>query len=196
MTAAATSMDDTALLALARNGDVVAFETLYKRHWRTLLDEAHRRLKGLEEAEEVVQEVFVSLYARIRELPPTENLAGYLFRAVQYTVYKKIRAHLVARRYQDEHSRFNAEPVSDDAELEAYKTLELALAEAIGRLPDRCREVYRLSREQGYTYTQIARALGISESTVEKHMIRALQLLRHDLRTYRLPMVLAVLLLS
>jgi RNA polymerase sigma-70 factor (family 1) len=183
MTADKEMLTDTQLWESASKGDIKAFESLYKRYWAVLLDEAYRRLKVKEEAEEVVQEVFIDLYTRREQLTITSNLAGYLHRAVQFKVYNKIRSYIVQRAYrrlaalglEEQTGRYSTEA--------EFRELNVVVQKAILSLPDKCREVFLLSRECGLGHKEIARKLCISQNTVERHMNKALKHLRKTFGT-------------
>lgn len=176
-------LTDEMLWARASRGDKRAFETLYKRHWQTLLDDAYRRLKVRQEAEEVVQDIFVSLYNRRASLEIRDNLAGYLHRSVQLAVYNKIRSYITQRNYRRLEA-LRLEGVAEDVLATAeYRELNDALQHTIRRLPEKCRQVFLLSREQGLGYRQIALELNISPNTVERHINKALKVLRQEFGT-------------
>jgi RNA polymerase sigma-70 factor (family 1) len=183
LTADNEEITDIRLWEMASGGDIQAFESLYKRHWSSLLDEAFRRLKVREDAEEIVQEIFIDLFTRRAEIRLNRNVAGFLYKAVQYRVYNKIRSYIVQRNYQQLAAlKLDQETAGAYADAE-FKELNEALHKAVSRLPDKCRQVFQLSREQGLPYKEIALRLGISTNTVERHMNKALKFLREEFAT-------------
>lgn len=180
MTAAKDRLTDSRLWDLASKGDITAFELLYKRYWAILLDEAYRRLKVKEEAEEVVQEVFIDLFTRREHIAITHSLSGYLHKAVQFRVFNKIRSYIVQRSYR-QLAALRLEDQAEDIFAESeFRELDQAIRKAILRLPEKCRQVFLLSREHNLGHKQIAQQLNISQNTVERHIGKALKYLREE----------------
>lgn len=177
MSAEQTFLNDTALWDLVSRGDPDAFELLYNRHWASLLDEAYRRLQIKEDAEEIVQEIFIDLYIRKNSIVIEQSITAYLHRAVQFGVYKKIRTYITERKYQ-ELAKLQLSRLPDPITHTEYNDLASTLQKAISSLPQKCREVFLLSRERGLSHHEIARQINISQSTVEKHISRAIKSLR------------------
>jgi RNA polymerase sigma-70 factor, ECF subfamily len=180
MTADNERLTDAQLWESVSKGDIPAFELLYKRYWAVLLDEAYRRLKVKEEAEEVVQEVFIDLYTRREHIAITHNLSGYLHKAVQFRVFNKIRSYIVQRSYRQLAALRLEEQVEDIHAYTEFRELNTAIQKAILRLPEKCREVFLLSREYNLGHKQIAQQLNISQNTVERHIGKALKYLREE----------------
>lgn len=174
-----STYSESKLIAQLRAGSHAAFAELFNRYWARLLDVAYQRLQSKEEAEEVVQEIFVSLYQRHWSLPERDSLEAYLMTAVRYKVIQVYRSREVRKRQQQVKIQ-NEDPVSPLDTLQ-WKELRQQLLEAAGRLPDRCREVFMLSRIEGLSHLEIAKRLDISVSTVKTHLNKALKILRSEL---------------
>lgn len=156
-----------------RGGDASAFTGIYRRYWQKLYAIAYHRLGTRQAAEDVVHEVFASLWKN-RERSEIRSLYAYLAAATRYTIIRE-----TARRGH------KTQPVPEeaaDAPVIDLLFLERMIAEEVNQLPDKCRLVYRYSRETGLTNREIAREMGISEKAVEKHISRALSHLRLHLR--------------
>lgn len=186
------TLTDNELLALLREGKEAALTEIYKRYWDKLYVVAHNRLKDEPEAEEVVQDVFFSLWRRRAELRVQHTLGTYLAVAVKYQVINR-----QARVYQ----RANNQELLPEIHEEATETTQLWFAEkelkeqlslAINKLPEKCRIVFLKSRKDGKTNAMIAEELGISEKTVEAHITRAIQTLRGSLHI-SIPLLLCLL---
>lgn len=136
----------------------------------------------LQDAEEVVQEVFVSLWERRHSLEISGSLDAYLNTAVRYRIYNRYRDYL-KNRQESRISGLNDVDYSMPAlETLEYKELELKLQHAVNTLPHKCREAFVLSREEKLPNKIIAKRLNISVNTVEKHIGKALQILRLKLK--------------
>lgn len=170
------------LVTFLRIGDHAAFTEIYNRYWEILLDTAYRRLNSREDAEEVVQSVFVSLYTRRQELAPKSTLEAYLKASLKYKVIDAYRSQQIYYRHLDslieQHQLALPTP---DKQIE-IKELKQLLALATDRLPDKCREVFVMSRFEQLSHQEIAERTGISISTVKKHIHKALSLLRNNLK--------------
>jgi RNA polymerase sigma-70 factor (family 1) len=172
---------DHELLCLMRSGQESGFTEIYNRYWKTLLVIAANKTGDLDDAEEIVQDIFVSLWRRKDELELTSSLKNYLAVSVKYRVIKSLAKQNLKSRFGDTYY-----DVIDDSTQEWLNFDELVhrLSELVAALPEKCRLVYQLSRESGYSQKQIAEELGISEKTVEAHLGKALKTLRIGLNQF------------
>lgn len=185
---------DESLLMLVRDkDDREAFAELYRRHWQRLLDAAFQRLKSVEAAEEIVQDIFVSLFLRRKELVLHSSLEAYLKTALRYSILNTYRTHRVKEQYvgslkQDDESP----PEMPDSILET-KELRAKIMQASAKMPDKCREVFMLSRFDQLSQKDIAIRLDISVNTVKKHMAKAMNIVRTEIGEQQLDLVLICL---
>lgn len=128
----------------------------------------------------MVQEVFISLYLKKNDIKHPGNLAGYLFTALRNRILDIIKTDLIHTTHHHQLGLLQEQYTSIENQLE-QKELEVMLHKAIGQLPDKCREAFLLSRYEGLSYKEIAQQLDISVNTVEKHIGKALRLLRLQL---------------
>jgi len=171
-------------LQAIREGDKHAFELLFHECYRPMVAYAFRFLGEMEPAESVVQDVFLKFWQKRKELMITSSLRSYLFRAVRnlslnYLEHQKIMtgyAHLVTERESD---RF------DYSDFYVEVGLKEKIDAAIASLPEKRQEIFRLAREEGLKYREIAEQLNISIKTVETQMTLALKQLRTALKDYR-----------
>lgn len=172
--------NDSELFQLFLQGSEEAFNAIYEKYALQLLDEAYKRLQSKETAKEAVQEVFINLFLKRREIRYTQNLGGYLFTALRNKTLDIIRRDLLHAT----HHRMLAKQQSSYFSIEDklwHKELETRLQRSIQSLPDRCREVFLLNRYEGLSYKSIAQKLHISVNTVEKHIVKALRILRSQI---------------
>lgn len=172
---------DGELMDLLRSGDKLAFSEIYNRYWKKLFTVASNKIGQFEEAEEIVQDIFISLWDRREQITITSSLSAYLAVSVKYRVIKILAKRSQHNKYE-EHSLtflpFSTNPTEDWIEfLELKSRLEVLVA----KLPEKCRLVYKASREMGYSQKQIAEEFGIAEKTVEAHIGKALKSLRTGL---------------
>ena len=189
-----TSLNDYELTELLRGGDHLAFNEIYKRYWRSSINAAFQRLKSKEEAEEVVQDVFVNLYIRRNQIQPKSSLEAYLNTAIKYRIIDAFRSQKLKESHLEiVSSKDQILPLQPDQEFE-YKELREKIRKAADQLPDKCREVFLMSRFEQLSNQEISERTGIAVSTVKKHMNKALNILRKDFEDQQLD-VLAVCLL-
>ncbi len=155
---------------------------MYQATVVSLSNQAFRILKDREQVKDIIQDVFTSLYLRRDELPGDVNISGYLNNAVKYKVSNQLRNKLLKENHhqvliRQAHQQEVAQPV----QLEQHE-LKTRIARSINTLPQKCREVFMLSYYDNLGYKAIAQEMGISVKTVEKHMSKALQVLRRELK--------------
>jgi RNA polymerase sigma-70 factor (ECF subfamily) len=168
-----------------RAGDPAAFERLFLTYHASLCAFGYRYLGARDLAEEIVQEVFLFVWERRETWEVRSSVKSYLYTAVRNAALSYLRHERVVRHRQREAIAL-FETSSAGADLEAAAAeIAAAVRRAVGRLPERCRLVFTLHREQGLTYAEIAQVLGISPRTVEVQMGRALKSLRRALADYR-----------
>lgn len=173
-----------------------AYRQLFRKHYADLLFYA-TRLVGEDEAEDVVQDVFVELWRRQDAVEVGEQIQSFLYRAVYTRALNVLKHREVVGEYEavamEIHRRrleFYEPDHNEVIRRIEDKELRRQLAEAIRALPDKCRTVFVLSYLHDMKNKEIADTLGISLRTVEAHMYKALRLLRDRLGSERLLLVL------
>ncbi len=170
------SANDAELIRKLANGDQNAYFEIFETHWERLYGIAKRLLVESEPAKDIVQEVFMSLWEK-RESSSIENLEHYLARAVKFAALNAIRNDHF--KYSEEiNSDLHLVSVTNDLE---YQEFESKVNAVIAMLPERCKEVFLLSREQDLTNAEIAKKLNLSQRTVETHISNALKHLRKNI---------------
>lgn len=173
-------MTDRELLERLRGGDRDAFDAIFRAYYPSLVGVAERIVGERAVAEEVAQDVMLELW-RLRETAAADDSArAYLFRAARNRALNHVRHERMKVRT----APFAAGETVTQAEAPrrlAEEEIDAAVREAVAGLPERCREVFELSRGHGLRYAEIAETLGISVKTVEAQMGKALRLLRERL---------------
>jgi RNA polymerase sigma-70 factor (ECF subfamily) len=179
-------LNDKELTGLLREGDEHAFTEIYNRYWAKLFAIAANKIKDLDEAEEIVQDIFVSLWKRRSDLGVIDTLSPYLAVSVKYRVIKILDKRNHQQKYSDYSQHIK--DLTDDSTQQwlEFEELRSRLAGFVADLPEKCRLVYQLSRESGYSQRKIASELGIAEKTVEAHLGKALKTLRTRLSQFLL----------
>ncbi|MCD0488695.1 RNA polymerase sigma-70 factor [Pedobacter sp. MC2016-14] len=169
---------DFDLIALLRDGDQTAFQEIYLRYNTLLLIYAHKKLQDKEEAKDVVQEVFVKLWANRDDFVLKTTLSGYLYKSVLNKILNIFRHKEFSREY------INGLQEILDGESSAtdYRIREREISgiieKEIALLPCKMREVFDLRRKEFLSNKEIAERMNISEHTVATHMKKTLKLLK------------------
>jgi RNA polymerase sigma-70 factor, ECF subfamily len=176
---------DSDLVRRIREGDERALEIVFRAHFAGMATFVERFVRSPDVAEELVQDIFLKIWTKRKQLTEIESLKTYLYRAARNQALNFLRRAKLERRWQEERG-VAGEPATtfaadDDA---SGQELSAAVQAAVDQLPPRCKEVFLLSRVGGLTYADIARTLGISIKTVETQMGRALKALRGALERY------------
>lgn len=171
--------DDEGLMTLLKEGHEYALAGIYKKYWDKLYLSAHAILKNSQACEDIIQEIFLKLWLNRETIDIHTSLPAYLHASVRYAVYRQIRSGRVREDIFDHlYERIQAGADYDNIE---YKELSMQISALVDRLPDKCRAVYKLSREQHLSHEQIAAQMNISPKTVENHLTKALSFLRISL---------------
>ena len=142
-----------------------------------------------EEAEEVVQSSFITVWEKRKSLDIQTSLKSYLYRMVRNGCLNVIK-HEKVKKQHVAHELAVADVSYESVSQKVYATeLETKISEAMKVLPEQCRLVFQLSRFEELKYQEIADQLKISVKTVENHMGKALRIMREQLKEY-LPLFL------
>ncbi|PSL49894.1 RNA polymerase sigma-70 factor (ECF subfamily) [Chitinophaga niastensis] len=168
---------------------------IYTRHYIRLLNLAHKKTGNMEASQELVQDVFLSLYRQLSSLQEQTVLENYLFIATRNRIFNYHRQLLL--QLKKEAVLRNHLPVNsgDSQEALELKELEIRLRAKIQALPPQCRTVFLLSREEQLSNKEVAERMNISVNTVEQHMRKALRILRASFND-ELTLILLLLLLQ
>jgi RNA polymerase sigma-70 factor (ECF subfamily) len=183
---------DAALVAGVRRGDAAALEALFRAYATPLREFANRLVHERDVAHELVQDVFLSIWAQRTTWVVRGAVSTYLFRAVKNRALNAVRRERVHRRFEATTERggeaqaewITARPAPADALAES-RDFVAAIRRALESLPARARAVFRMAREDERRYPEIAEQLGISVPTVERDMAKAVDALKRELAGWR-----------
>ena len=171
---------DAELLAGLRRGESSAFDTIFRDWYARLVLIADRIVGERQVAEDLAQEVFLELWRRRETLALETTVHAYLLQSVRNRALNHLRHVQVRRRSAAEVVEMSGSSIPADAETVAGE-LAVAIEHAMQALTPRCREVFQLSRERGFKYSEIATQLGVSVKAVEAQMGKALRTMREHL---------------
>jgi RNA polymerase sigma-70 factor (family 1) len=171
-------LSDERLIALIRENDLGAFERIYNKYWSKLYLSAYNIIRDRQIAEDITQEVLVNLWMKRANLQLT-SLNAYLYTAVRYQVFNVIRSGKVRTdRFNQLEELFSSNGGED---LLSEKDINRLLEQGITELPEKCRQIFIMSRKQHLSTKEIAERLGIAPKTVENQLTVALNRLRKTL---------------
>ncbi len=176
------SFEENKLYQNIQQGDTTAFEKLFKMYYSYLCNFATKIIEDDVAAEEIVQDFFVRFWERRADISIETSFKNYLFRSVKNLCLNHIKHNNIKLQHaqtviaESEASDFNDHFVEVD--------LAADIAKSIEELPEKRREIFRLSREEGLKYREIAEKLNISIKTVEAQMSLAIKHLRDKLKKY------------
>src|SRR5690606_32930605 len=174
---------DQQLTSLLKGGDHAAYAEIYHRYKKLLYVFALKRLDDEREVEDILHELFLSLWTKRAQFDEKTLLAPYLYNAVRYQIINIFSKRKLATRYLDSFNQYqkNEFTAEETDHLIRHKELTALIEKEIAQLPKKMREIFLLSRETGYTRKEIAQQLGLSEETVKSHMFHALKILKTKL---------------
>ncbi len=186
------AQSDTELVAQLQLGNELALAAIYRKYWQQLYLSAYNVLKDKLACEDIIQELFIKLWNNRHSIEINVSLKAYLYAATRYEVYRQVKNGKVTSDVFDRLFESLQTPV--EYENIEYKELMTRVSLVVNTLPDKCREVYKLSREDYLSHKQIASRLNISTKTVENHIAKALRQLRTSLGSF-FSLLMAILLL-
>ncbi|MDE1192336.1 MAG: RNA polymerase sigma-70 factor [Arachidicoccus sp.] len=187
-------LSDAELLSLLKEDDALAFEAIYSKYWRTLYLSSFSVLRDEDACSDIIQELFIWLWT-YKATVKIDNLKAYLSAAVKFKVANYIKANKTHDRlyiyYAASSSEKYANSVEDEMEL---RELKIMVEQAVKRLPAKCRKIYHLSRNEGFSNKQISAQLNLSVKTVENQLTIALRRIRNALKSFFI--LLSIILVS
>lgn len=169
---------DNELVALLRQGDTQAFEVIYRSYVKELYCYALTKIRVREDCEEIVHDVFESLWTRRDQLLIT-SLQHYLFTSVRYKIIRYFSHRDVKRKFAEHYALFEGIYDSmDEKDQRDPHQIRALILQQIQVLPDRCREAIRLRVTENLTNGEIAERMKINKGTVQLYISKAFSHLR------------------
>ncbi|HJD75939.1 RNA polymerase sigma-70 factor [Bacteroides reticulotermitis] len=155
-------------------GDSRAFRTLYMHYYDRLFQFAMLFLRSETGAEDVVADVFFNIWKDRTTLTGIPNFQAYIYQAVRYGCLNVLKSGYVSKRSDLPEIEMQV-TIAPDSPLDelAYKELSDAVQQAVNALPERCRMVFKMSREDEMSQQEIADALGVQLCTVQRQTLLA-----------------------
>jgi RNA polymerase sigma-70 factor (ECF subfamily) len=167
------------LVKLLKKGDLVAFDTIYNKYSHKIYEFVLRYLKQDEDAEEIVQEVFIKIWESKSKIDIHLSFESFLFTIAYNTSISLLRKRVSETKSREYLRSLQQINTTDDAIEEIkFKELNDKLESLVNKLTPRKKEIYLLSRVDGFTHKEIAHKLNISENTVKNHIVTTLKFLK------------------
>ncbi len=179
-----SNFSDLELLVLLKRGNEPAFSELYNRYKAALYFHANRSLRDHDEARDMVQEVFATIWTKRETLVVPASVDNYLYGSIRNRILNFIAHQKVVSKYTDSIDAFLEQGHSSTDDKVREKELSDILQREIALLPEKMREVFELSRNQHLSYKQIAELLNISDQSVKKQVQRAIKILRLKIKLH------------
>lgn len=169
-------LDDLSLLRKAKNGDVEAFETIYRRHYKRVYNLCLRMLKDAVEAEDLTQDVFIQLYRKLDSFRGEAAFSTWLYRLT----VNQVLMHFRRRQFQNEKTTEDGHVpvIKSENERKGQIIEKIVLEKAISELPKGYRTVFILHDVEGFQHEEIAKLLGLSVGTSKSQLHKARMKLR------------------
>lgn len=171
-----------------KQGDIIAFEKLYEQYYVYLCVSADHIVNNASDAEEIVSDVFVRLWNIREKLEITTSIKAYLIKAVRNTSLNYLEHSKISSKLSDSLSISDLQLLAWESDYPLGQLYEKEILEildhGIQNLPESCREIFLLSRNEDLKYNDIAERQGISVNTVKTQMKIALSRLRETLKDY------------
>tara|TARA_B100000809_G_scaffold241179_1_gene264153 strand:+ start:2617 stop:3198 length:582 start_codon:yes stop_codon:yes gene_type:complete len=176
-----SDIPDNDVLASLKRGEEKALKIMYEKYWKSLYISSYKLLKNKELSEDIIQDVFMDVWRNRSKIDIQISLKSYLYACVRYKVFYEFRKNKDFQRVElveDLDRRFQmATPETKVMHKELISTIDAI----VDTMPEKCKEVYKLSREEQLTHKEIATQLNISTKTVENHITKALKMMRTGL---------------
>jgi RNA polymerase sigma-70 factor (ECF subfamily) len=170
-----------------RAGNEMAFELIFHRTKGKLKGFLLKVLPCGEDAESILQEIYLKLWSHRKSIKTDKNFETYLYAIARNMLIDVMRKRIHKLKYLEElysHIKEDNENSLDTLATVEYSELEIKIFELIKRLPEKRQIIFRLNKIEGFTYKEIADKLNISENTVDSQMRQALAFLRTEMKHF------------
>ncbi|HTE32431.1 MAG TPA: RNA polymerase sigma-70 factor [Chryseolinea sp.] len=185
-------LNEDQLIEMLKAGNVTAFEMLFRTYYQPLCNYAYTFVQDRDEAEEIVQATFLNVWEKRDNLAIHTAVKPYLYAMVRNACLNVIKHEKIKQQHVAMELAVAERSVESVARTVVASELETKIYQAMDKLPEQCRLVFKLSRFEELKYAEIATQLNISIKTVENQMGKALRIMRDQLREY-LPLLIILM---
>ncbi|MBN9381323.1 MAG: RNA polymerase sigma-70 factor [Chitinophagaceae bacterium] len=179
------TLSDMDLMHRMASDDERAFREIYDRYAPQMLEFVHakiRKTRQLEDAKLIVHDAFLKLWNNRRTIRIQSSFSGYLYTILYHEILRFLRTLKDTRPFEEEAAAIamaDGESIEDNYH---HKLVVRMMEENIRELPEKCKEVYQLSKEENLSHKEIAERLNISQHTVKNHLSKAFRVLKAGLQ--------------
>ena len=178
-------LDELLILKKIKEGDIKAFEELFRRYYFPLCCYAAGITGQMAVAEEIVEELFYVLWKERERLQIFQSVKSYLYRATRNQSLQYCEHEEVRNRYREAVlNTSNPEQSTDPHQQMEYEELQKLINSTLEKLPERRMRIFKMHREEGKKYAEIALLLSLSVKAVEAEMTKTLRTLRKEIENY------------
>jgi RNA polymerase sigma-70 factor (family 1) len=185
-------LPDIELVKRLQGGDLEAFDLIYDRYSGKLFAFGLKYLRSTAEAEDLVQSVFLKLWENRKYLNPALSFKSYIFTITYNDICKLFRKKKYLQKFIAEELLLDTESSLETEQDIEYQSLLIRVQQLVEKLPERQRIIFKKSREEGKTTKEIAKDLDLSSGTIDNYISAALRLLRKQLKSEDLALVLYI----
>ena len=172
------------LISLIQYGDTRAFDEFYKQNWRALYQMAYHSTGSVEDAKDLVQNVFINFWDARYSINVSQYHPSYLFTSLRNGIINLYKKDAVKKRGLEELLHFDNQPVHTNEDHYIAKELAQSINTQVEELPKKMQRVFVLSRYEHLSINEISEALNITPRTVKNQLSSALKILRMRVGTY------------
>ncbi len=181
---------DIELVERLQKGDVEAFDLIYEKYSGKLYAFGLKYLKSTEEAEELVQSVFLKLWENYKILKKELSFKSYLFTIAYNDICKLFRKRNYRQKFIDDTLYENSQFSSEIEEGIDYQSVLEQVEQIVNKLPEKQKTIFLKSRKEGKSTKEIAEEVGLSPGTVDNYISESLKFIRSRLRKENMPVLL------
>ena len=172
------------LVKSLQKGDVFAFNELFHKYSQKVYNFSIKHLENEEDTKDLIQEIFFKIWDKREKIDENKSFNGFLFtialNSIRNYFRKKVKDRKLINRWLEE-----TEQYSDSTKLSTeFRSLERVVNSVVEQLPSKRRMVFKLSRNEGLSNSDIAKQMNIKKKTVENHLNLALKFLREKLQDH------------
>lgn len=176
------TLSDRQLAQRLKEDDPAAFKEIFLRYGDALYTQAYQKTGCPHDARDLVQEVFLALHIQRNEFEIEESFAPLLHTILRNKIFSLFRKNIREEKYRAVLQEFETHKnQTENTDPVFYKQLQNQIAATVEAMPDRMRSIYRLSKQAGYTPSQISKLLTLSRQTVKNQLSAALKRIREGL---------------
>lgn len=172
------TLSDKELVDLMKSGDHVAFTEIYNRYWGLMYVHALKMLSDEDEAKDIIQDLFITVWSKRSNLDLNTNLSGYLYISTRHKILNKIRQRKTSDNFINALALYINDSENSIIDDIREKELTIIINKEIEKLPLKMRRIFEMSRKQYLSHKEIAEELDISDKTVKKQINNAIKILK------------------